>query len=396
MRRRRAASVGTGAAAAVVAIALAVTTLSPGGSGQLATGPSPFDPTKLPSGILLSAGDGRVVRLPDLDAKSAATVPGLKLQTGDRLQGAVGTGADGRSIIAQDGARDFVVIDPVHPERSRVLLANEGAKGRATAYDIPGLGRRQGVLPFLARGGALWVWVGQIYGNTKDHVTRGTQLVPMDLDGQLTGRPIDLPPITWVVTVGREGAYVLTTDNRLALVSRDGSVHRLSVGGAAIWSDAGYGRVFWDAVDECSSGGGGADVPDTCHYELLDAETGKVHELTARPSQGSFGGAPVWSPDGRYLAITLIPSGLPLIAGKGSGGGYAVVDTATDKVTVVRASLRYYSDPNITAIWSGDRLIWSGTLDARHSLVGAYLPATGKSATTTVPVTSLRVLGAAG
>src|SRR6478735_6996287 len=67
IRRRRAASLAATVAAAVAAVVLAGTGLPGGGSGHLAGG-ARFDPTRLPTGILLSDQAGRVVRLADLRA----------------------------------------------------------------------------------------------------------------------------------------------------------------------------------------------------------------------------------------------------------------------------------------------------------------------------------------
>ncbi|MFL6136844.1 MAG: hypothetical protein ACJ74O_03480 [Frankiaceae bacterium] len=401
MRRRRAATLVSSVAVAVAAVVLAGTGL-PGGSGHLAGTTTVFSPTTLPTGILLADQKGRVVRLDGLRATTTTAVSGLRIQTGNHLQAAIGTGSDGRSIIAVDTTGDILAIDPGDPAHPRVLLAHKRAAGQPAWYDVPGLGRRDAVRPYLARGGELWLWAWR-RGDQQPDGIRHSQLVAVDIQGRPVGRPLEMPSIDWVIAIGRKGAYVAASSGpkqlSLQRVDSHGRLHPLGTAAMTGPDQGSYGRALLDPSADCSGAGtaGGASTGD-CAYQLVDADSGKLTALAGRPRTGELApDAQSFSPDGRYVAVALLAA-LPL-QGDQPSRGWAVADTRTGQMTVVGASVHRVPSGAVadTAIWSGDRLIWtSPSAGGRGTIVGSYLPVTGRSATTTVAHKGLRAVGAAG
>ncbi|MFL6139852.1 MAG: hypothetical protein ACJ74O_18915 [Frankiaceae bacterium] len=405
IRRRRGGSVVSAAATAVVALTVAVTTVSASSSNDLAHPPTTtaFPATKVPTSILLADLQGRIFRLGDLASTTATQLRGPRIQVSDTLHAAVGTASDGRTIIAWSAARDLVAIDPAHPEGFRPLLAQKREHGGEPAgYDVPGVGRRNTVLPYLARGGTLWLWAAQLPSDPEGPVPH-SQLVPVDLNGNPIGSPITLPELQSVIAVGRKGAYVSVpaSGDHLRLVRVDAASRLHRVGGveAPLPDQGGYGAALWNGSTECTGGtDAGRISSDACRHDVLDAEAGRVTVVTGRPSEGFlFEDREVFSPDGRYAAVEL--GGLPLASsGNQLPQGWAVVDLLSGASTVIEPSVHLApSVPDATVVWSGDRLIWTGTPpDGRGTIVGAYLPATGRSMTTRVATRGLRALGAGG
>jgi hypothetical protein len=399
MRRRRAAAATTGMAVASALALLVTSTVIAESHAELTRLPttSRLSPSLLPTRILLADQQGRVHLLDRLTATRAKPVAGPVIQTGSSLRAAVGTGADGRTIIAMDAVGDIVAIDPDHPASPRVLLAVTQGAGQPVGYDVPGVGRRTMVRPYLSRGGGLWLWVAQ---QSDQLPVRGSSLVPLDLSGRLAGPPVDLPPIQWVVAVGRLGAYVSVSagDDRLRLmrVDADGRLHRVSAEGAPALDEGNYGAALWNGSTTCDVGATAGGSTDDCHHEALDAETGAITTLKGRPSVGYLAeDVESFSPDGRYAAVSY--GGLPLAKDGSTLQGWAVVNLATGAVTVVRSTIHVApSVPADTVVWSGDRLLWtSAAPDGRSTIVGAFVPATGQFVATTLPVKGLRALGAA-
>jgi hypothetical protein len=108
---------------------------------------------------------------------------------------------------------------------------------------------------------------------------------------------------------------------------------------------------------------------------------------------------PQFSVDGRHVVDGPAPPVLPLKThgnSLDSGWAYLVIDATTGRTTVVPGTTRYGVQARGTrgeAVWSGDRLLWTEQL-ANRTLVGAYLPANGRSLVTSVPARGLLLLGA--
>jgi hypothetical protein len=338
-------------------------------------------PTGVPTGVLLVDRSGHVLAIPNLGSSQVVTEPGVQFLPGEVLA------ADGgRSIVSQPEG-DLLVIDPEHSTLPRVLAPRNGS-----TIHVPGLGARV-LAGFVEERGGRRIWLVTLPPGTSAwrSSTQPSELIPLDLDGQFDGRPISLPARTHALTVGRTGAYVFTGPDRgssnwvtLERVSFDGKVHVVRIE-SDLSLDAGNGVVLWR--------------PPTCrryHCPLfvLDADTGRTTEIADTASKGRLAvsvGSARFSPDGRYVVSPLNNAA----TAEQVWQGYAVVDLRTGEITPVDATI--HPNGRMTRWddvgWSGDRLVWVSQ-DAHGSIIGGYDPTTGDSATTYIPRTYLRVLGA--
>jgi hypothetical protein len=226
------------------------------------------------------------------------------------------------------------------------------------------------------------------------------ELYAMDLAGHVDPRAIRLPKGAVPVVVGKTGTYVETRSGSSRFAgpnfSRVDGSGRLRV----VFRDTdsgppgnGYGEVV---LQTCPTHFGGCS---TSNPRMFDADTGHVVRLPAKAPHGGFLYLvqPPFSVDGRYF-VDELGAALPMLTrGKDFDNGFAwvVVDTATGQETLVPGSLRRWVNRNALQIagWSGDRLVWTEQL-AHRTVIGAYLPANGRSVITSVPTRGLALLGA--
>lgn len=401
IRRNRMAAAATTAAAAVVAVVLVGTTLA--GSNRSA----PVDPlappaTRLPSDVLLVDQQGGVTRLPAMTDRVLQPVRDLRLRS--RSRGGVAV-AGGR-VLAADPALDLILVDPARPGSATVLLRSRRVvpamagigvpKGTMVPFlAIPGVGQRIVVRPIVERGGER-IWL--VTARTLAAALRDNgpfELYAMDLTGRVDTTPVPIPAGADPAVVGHTGVYALagkrngpTVGSDLVRVDRSGRVTVVRRNAAADSFAAGYGEIV---VGKCCN--------DT-KPALFDADTGRVVPIKPAGRRALDFLLPSFSVDGRYLVDSLSPPALPPVDNGetfDTGSGWAVVDTATGKTTLVPGSLRYgvrHSGPLPHAGWSGDRLIWIEDLVHGGSVVGAYLPVNGRSVVTSVPGHGLSLLGA--
>lgn len=398
IRRNRVAAAVTSAVAAVVVIVVVGTTVV--GSNRSA----PVDPlappaTTLPSGVLLVDRHGAVSRLAAMTDHVLEPVRDLRLTPG---QGPVAV-AGGRVLAAT--ARGWELVDPARPGSARVLLRPDhlvpqiDEHGKPTGvnlafYAIRGVGPRLVTRLIVERGGER-VWL--VTARTQAAVTMSSgpfDLYAMDLTGHVDPAPIHLAGNVQPVAAGRTGMYAIASSGtgsnaRADFVQVDRSGHLTTVRRNVIGDPftAGYGEMI---VAHCCDG---ADPM------LFDADTGRSVPVTRAGRLMPDLVDPQFSVDGRYIVDGAEPPVLPLeMTGNNvdSGWAYVMIDSTTGRATVVPGTARYGDRRMGTtgmAVWSGDRLVWTEEL-AHRTLIGAYLPANGRSVITSVPTRGLSLLGA--
>jgi hypothetical protein len=396
IRRNRTAAALTSAVAAVVVAVLVATNVA--GTNR-SVDPLAPSPTKLPTGVLLFNLHGSVFQLPTMADRALQPVNDLRLVAARPIPVA------GGKVLALDAKQDYVLVDPRQPGSARVLLhvdhfvpmVDEHGKvtrDKKALWAIPGVGPRIVVRLIVERGGQR-VWVVTARTQAAATFDRGPlDMYAMDLSGRVDPRGVHLPRGIDPVLAGRTGIYASASDPthpnaapRFARIDRSGHVSRLPGRFSAGPFEGGYGEAFLSA---CCDGSG---------LRVFDADTG--HSLPVRHA-GQLQVAdfvPQFSVDGRYAVDLSVPPVLPL---KGTdqnpdtGFVWLMVDTTTGRTTVVPGTERYgvdFNGPNPEATWSGDRLVWTEQL-AHRSLIGAYLPANGRSVVTSVPTRGLALIGA--
>ena len=378
IRRRR-----VGAVAAVTAVVVAAAAaIATGRTGSTRTEFIEPISTTLPKGILVVDHDGNMFVLDDLRTRQLPPVTGVRLQPAPLVLPLAG----GRSLVTAGGA--LVVLDPRQPRNPHVLVRFDGSD-----VEVPGVGRRVPEWFEVARGGEV-VWLLTYPAGTGELESPAGKAVPLRLDGTLAGQPVDVPAHGRVVTADDAGVYVEVPDrvprprrHSLVRIQPDGDRVALDELAGTGQHSGGYGLLDGDTAPGCAMG--------PCPREVVDLAGGRVI-VTDRPARYDVPTLEAYSVDGRYVAGRLVG----LDPSRGQGRGWGIVDVAMAHVSRVPGSIRrlpWENQADDSGYWSEGRFVWAGpTSDGRHYRIGAYIPATGAYATTTVPATWLRVVGVAG